>query len=85
MSRRALPDRRAFRKFRTPLMEPGFRCPVGYYVDGNAGEVFIDSAKIGQDAQCTARDAAIAVSIAIQHGVRLLGPVRTAPPRSVAQ
>ena len=37
------------------------------------GEVFIDGGKTGQDIQSTARDAAVVLSLAIQHGA----PVET--------
>ena len=32
------------------------------------GEVFIDGGKTGQDVQSTARDAAVVLSLALQHG-----------------
>jgi hypothetical protein len=35
------------------------------------GEVFIDGGKSGQDVQSTARDAAVVLSLALQHGAPL--------------
>jgi hypothetical protein len=37
-------------------------------IDGRPGEVFIDGGKTGQDIQGTARDAAVVLSLALQHG-----------------
>jgi ribonucleoside-diphosphate reductase alpha chain len=46
-----------------------FSVTIGFYPDGTPGEVFIDGAKTGQDIQSTARDAAVLLSLALQHGV----------------
>ena len=46
-----------------------FTVTVGFYADGTPGEVFIDGGKTGQDIQSTARDAAVVLSLALQHGV----------------
>jgi hypothetical protein len=69
MSRRTLPNRRTSENFALLFWNQDFVVTVGYYANGDVGEVFIDGGKTGQDAQFTARDAAIAVSIAIQYGV----------------
>jgi ribonucleoside-diphosphate reductase alpha chain len=45
-----------------------FTVTVGFYSDGTIGEVFIDAGKSGQDIQNTARDAAVVLSLALQHG-----------------
>ena len=37
-------------------------------LDGTPGEFFIDGGKTGQDVQSTARDAAVVLSLALQHG-----------------
>ncbi len=71
MSRNPLPQRRDsetidFRFWNQPLS-----MTVGYYDDGTPGEVFIDGGKTGQDVQSTARDAAVVLSIALQHGMPL--------------
>jgi ribonucleoside-diphosphate reductase alpha chain len=46
-----------------------FTVTIGFYADGTPGEVFIDGGKTGQDIQSTARDAAVVLSLALQHGV----------------
>ena len=66
--RRVLPRRRAAEnnlRFWNQL----FTVTVGFYADGTPGEVFIDGGKTGQDIQSTARDAAVVLSLALQHGV----------------
>jgi hypothetical protein len=42
---------------------------VGFYANATPGEVFIDGGKTGQDVQSTARDAAVVLSLALQHGI----------------
>lgn len=72
--RRRLPDRR-----RHEVIEfdhGGFRyaAGLGRFDDGNLAEVFLDvSAKVGTAVEAAARDAAVTVSIALQHGV----PIQT--------
>ena len=46
-----------------------FTVTIGFYADGTVGEVFIDGGKTGQDMQSIARDAAVLLSLALQHGV----------------
>ena len=41
---------------------------IGFYEDGRVGEVFLSCAKNGTDLNTNMRDAAIAVSFALQHG-----------------
>ena len=48
-----------------------FTVTVGFYPDGTPGEVFIDGGKTGQDIQSTARDAAVVLSLALQHGTAI--------------
>ena len=42
---------------------------AGFFNDGTFGEVFIDVAKSGADLQNIAHDAAVVISLALQHGV----------------
>ena len=42
--------------------------PSGAIQTARSGEVFIDGGKTGQDVQSTARDAAVVLSLALQHG-----------------
>jgi len=54
-----------------------FDVTVGHYPDGKHGEVFLSrikdktAARLGQHLDATARDAAILISIALQHNVEL--------------
>lgn len=42
---------------------------VGRYEDGRLAEVFIDCSKVASESAHDARDAAVCLSIALQHGV----------------
>jgi hypothetical protein len=66
--RRVLPRRRAAETFNLRFWNQPFTVTVGFYADGTPGEVFIDGGKTGQDIQSTARDAAVVLSLALQHG-----------------
>ena len=46
-----------------------FTVTVGFYADGTPGEVFVDSRKTDGDVESIARDAAVLLSLALQHGV----------------
>ena len=67
--RRTLPQRRAAETFNLRFWNQLFTVTVGFYADGTPGEVFIDGGKTGQDIQNTARDAAVVLSLALQHGI----------------
>ena len=69
MIRRTLPQRRAAETFGMRFWNQPFTVTVGFYPDGTPGEVFIDGGKTGQDIQSTARDAAVVLSLALQHGI----------------
>ena len=66
--RRVLPQRRAAETFGLKFWSQPFTVTVGFYADGTPGEVFIGGGKTGQDIQSTARDAAVVLSLAMQHG-----------------
>lgn len=71
--RHVLPHRRRSETFE---IEHGgqntvFAVTVGYYPDHQPGEVFISGAKAGSEMDAVARDGAVLLSIAIQHGVPL--------------
>src|SRR5258706_16220334 len=66
--RRVLPRRRAAETFDLRFWNQLFTVTVGFYADGTPGEVFINRGKSGQDIQSTARDAAVVLSLALQHG-----------------
>lgn len=71
--RRVLPERRACETF--DLCHGGqrvtFCVTLGRYNDGPVGEVFICGAKAGSEVEAVARDGAILLSLALQHGVPL--------------
>src|SRR5262245_50001010 len=67
--RRILPQRRGAETFNVRFWNQPFTVTVGFYADGTPGEVFIDGGKTGQDIQTTTRDAAVVLSLALQHGV----------------
>ena len=69
MIRRTLPQRRAAETFDLLFWNQPFTVTVGFYADGTPGEVFIDGCKTGNDIQSIARDAAVLLSLALQHGV----------------
>jgi hypothetical protein len=48
-----------------------YHVTCGYYPDGRLGEVFISTNKIGSAAEAIARDGAILLSLALQHGCSL--------------
>jgi hypothetical protein len=68
MTRRILPQRRSAETFHLRFWNQPVSVTVGYYDDGTPGEIFVDAGKTGQDVQSTARDAAVVLSIAMQHG-----------------
>jgi hypothetical protein len=68
MSRRILPQRRSAETFQLRFWNQPVSVTVGYYEDGTPGEIFVDAGKTGQDVQSTARDAAVVLSLALQHG-----------------
>ena len=74
-TRRALPQRRFCETFKLRRMQANraYHITVGYY-DGDdraPGEVFIAGAKAGQEIEAILRDAAVLISLCLQHGVPL--------------
>ena len=71
MTRNRLPDRRGGETRDLAYRGQAAQLTVGRYDDGRAAEVFVSF--VGQfstsDAAAAARDAAVLVSIALQHGV----------------
>lgn len=69
--REPLPLRRASETFE--LKFGGLAMPhtitIGYYDDGRIGELFINGGKSGEVVEAIARDSAVIVSMALQHGV----------------
>lgn len=73
--RESLPHRRANETFKVEWGEPArpysILVTVGYYPDGRAAEVFVAGTKTGEGWDLMAREAAILLSLALQHGVPL--------------
>ena len=68
MSREPLPHRRPCRTFAFLRDGHAFTATVGFFRDGRPAEVFMSTGKPGAALDTTCRDAAVAVSIALQHG-----------------
>ena len=66
--RKTLPQRRASETFDLKFWGQSFTVTVGFYPDGTPGEVFVDTRKTGGDVEAIARDAAVVISLALQHG-----------------
>ena len=71
--RRELPQRRRCETFELEYggFDKKYFVTVGYYDDGALGEVFINFPKSGMQAEAIARDGAVLLSLALQHGVPL--------------
>ena len=71
MIRRTLPQRRAAETFTVVCRNQPVTITAGFYDDGTLGEVFITTAKSGADLQNIANDAAVTLSLALQHHVSI--------------
>ena len=71
MERRTLPPRRLADTFELRVGDHryAYKITVGYFTDGTPAEVFVTGAKTGSDHEATARDGAILISLALQHGI----------------
>jgi hypothetical protein len=93
MSRQRLPNRRASENFTFELNGLRFTATVSRLPDGRIAELFLNNHKAGNQVDTNARDAAILLSFALQHGAdiesirkalcrdsrgRALGPVSAA-------
>jgi len=93
MTRQRLPNRRASENFSFELNGLRFTATVSRLPDGGVIEVFLNNHKAGNQVDTNARDAAILLSFALQHGAdieairkalcrdsqgRALGPVSAA-------
>jgi hypothetical protein len=67
-ARQRLPDRRPCTTLELEVGGLRYICTVGRFVDGRIGELFLSNCKSNSTADTNARDAAIAFSIAVQHG-----------------
>jgi len=73
LTRRILPQRRRCETFNLNFggLARDYAITVGYYDDGSFGEVFITGAKSGEQIEAVARDGAVLISLALQHGVSI--------------
>lgn len=66
-----LPQRRPHESFSIEHWGVTFNVGLGRYLDGRLGEVFITAEKVGTQSDVMARDAAVLLSLALQHGIEL--------------
>ena len=71
MKRRLLPQRRRAETFDLVFRNQPVTITAGFFPDGTLGEVFIDTGKSGADLAHVTRDAAVVISLALQHGVSI--------------
>jgi ribonucleoside-diphosphate reductase alpha chain len=71
MSRERLQNRRCCESFEFSHAGLTFTLCAGFYLDGRIAEIFLSSNKPGSPIEAIGRDAAITVSIALQHGADL--------------
>lgn len=69
--REALPGRRSCENLKIEANGVFMIMTVGYYPDGRPGEVFVSDIKSGVTADAISRDAAVMLSLALQHGIEL--------------
>src|SRR5262245_57560260 len=86
-ARRRLPHRRGAVALDIEHADHRYRMHLGYFPDGAVGEVFVDPAKQNSMLDAFAADAAILVSLLLQHGAtpaELGHALRRAPDGSAA-
>ena len=69
--RNKLPNRRASESFKFEVSGLTYVATYSRFGDGRVGEIFVSNHKSGSGADCNARDAAIACSLALQFGADL--------------
>ena len=69
--RRRLADRRLAETFELEVGSLRYTATIGRYADGTVGEIFLQNHKPGSQSDSNARDAAVAASLALQHGCPL--------------
>ena len=67
-TRRRLPNRRFAETHDLAIDGQAFTASIGYFADGEIGEVFIRGAKTGSAMDAVLADAGILASLALQHG-----------------
>lgn len=81
MAREILPGRRYCENFPLWLDGREHQISLGFYLDGRVAEVFIESARVGTPYNLLMKEAAIALSFALQHGCTV-ETMRSAMPRT---
>jgi hypothetical protein len=71
MTRDRLPNRRLAESFDIEVAGLRYTCTIGRFPDGRIGEVFLQNHKPSSQSDSNARDAAVAASLALQHGCSL--------------
>jgi hypothetical protein len=69
--RNRLPNRRPAESFEVEVEGLIYTATVGRFPDGTTGELFLSGRRSNSSADTTARDSAIVLSIALQHGADL--------------
>jgi hypothetical protein len=69
VTRTPLPYRRPNETREVQFAGGRYTVSVGFYGDGQPGEVFFDGAKEGSDVRAIMSDACVLISIALQHGI----------------
>jgi hypothetical protein len=67
-ARERLPNRRPSENFNFEVAGLRYTCTVSRYPDGRISELFLNNHKNGSTSDTNARDAAIVLSFAVQHG-----------------
>ena len=67
--REHLPNRRDNFSFSFEFEQHRYRATAGHFPDGRLAEIFLDCGKVGTPLQLTAENAAILVSLLLQHSV----------------
>jgi hypothetical protein len=66
--RERLPQRRRSESFSFTLGDLKYTATIGHYPNGRVGEIFLSNSKPSSMSDAYARDAAVAASLALQHG-----------------
>jgi hypothetical protein len=67
-ARERLPDRRPSVVFEFEIHGLRYTATVSHFTDGRPAEIFLQNHKPGSQSDSNARDAAVAASLALQHG-----------------
>ena len=67
-ARERLPNRRASVVFKLEVHGLRYTASVSHFADGRPAEIFLQNHKPGSQSDANARDAALAASLALQHG-----------------